>query len=230
MIVNSKLFVLSTVVLTVIMQMMVFIPRVVSLEFMIVGDWGKGGANGMTYNAVDEDNNDHLHHDNLGDVFTDENMDNRDNKNTKIQANDKQKSGATLNQAGIAKAMAQYASEQSDPPTFILSVGDNFYTKGVSSYTDPYWDYLWTSVYLAYDSLANIPWYPVLGNHDWGYGLTGVQAQVERTYRYPDGMWKMSSTNYSQLFDIGNGDSMLVLFCDTTTIAPSVNQCCNSKR
>jgi tartrate-resistant acid phosphatase type 5 len=140
------------------------------------------------------------------------------------------KKAATLNQAGIAKAMATYAaSRPAYPPKFIITVGDNFYTKGVSSSTDPYWDYLYTNMYLSYESLANIPWYPVLGNHDWGYGMTGVQAQLDRTIQNPSGMWQMASTNYSRTFDIGDGETLLVIFCDTTTLAPSVNQCCNSK-
>lgn len=244
----------------------VLLPLMQSVEFMIIGDWGKGGSNGKTYNGVDElptthDPNGGGRGEWVGDKikqFVDVHVLglNSSMNNLKSRAGENKGEGGaaagggggkgggggagqTLNQAAVAKAMASYASskqqlQQSNPaisaPQFIISVGDNFYTKGVSSYQDPYWDYLYTNIYLSYDSLANLPWYPVLGNHDWGYGYTGVQAQLDRTLHYPEGNWQMPSTNYSRTIDIGDDKTMLLVFCDTTTIAPYVNDCCNSKR
>lgn len=64
-----------------------------------------------------------------------------------------------------------------------------------------------------------------IGNHDYGYGATGVQAQIDRTLI--DDHWYMPSTNYSKTFNIPNGGTVAIIFVDTTTLAPSVNKCCN---
>ena len=48
-----------------------------------------------------------------------------------------------------------------------LTVGDNFYDSGVTDVNDPAWTDSWSSVYLGYPSLANLPWYAQLGNHDY---------------------------------------------------------------
>ena len=37
----------------------------------------------------------------------------------------------------------------------------------------------------------------------------------------------MPSTNYSKTFQIPSGGSVSIIFVDTTTLAPSVNKCCN---
>jgi len=43
--------------------------------------------------------------------------------------------------------------------------------------------------------------YAVFGNHDYGYGQTGVEAQIERHYTdLDDGLWAMTATNYSKVF------------------------------
>ncbi len=63
------------------------------------------------------------------------------------------------NQVAVAKAMAQYASNAVNKPSFVVALGDNFYTKGVSSTSDSLWTYLWNNIYLKYDSLKSLPWY-----------------------------------------------------------------------
>ena len=99
--------------------------------------------------------------------------------------------------------------------------------KGVYSTSDPMWSYLWTNVYLQFSSL-NIPWYAVLGNHDYGYGQSGVQAQIDKTQE--GGLWHMPALNYSQRFDLPSGSgSVEIIFIDTTTLAPSVTGTTNSK-
>ena len=118
--------------------------------------------------------------------------------------------------------MALYA--ESNPLEFIVTVGDNFYTLGVSSTSDSMWASLWSDVYLTYSSLR-VPWYSVLGNHDYGYGDKGVAAQIGRTA--VDEYWNMPATNYSRVFDLPGGGKMVIVFIDTTTLAPSQNKCCN---
>jgi DNA repair exonuclease SbcCD nuclease subunit len=86
---------------------------------------------------------------------------------------------------------------------------------------------------MIYESL-NIPWYAVFGNHDYGYGESGVRAQIDRNYVHDeDDLWKMESTNYTKRFCIDDVNicqySLQIIFIDTTTLAPSENACCNSK-
>jgi tartrate-resistant acid phosphatase type 5 len=145
--------------------------------------------------------------------------------------NSKQIAAKTTYQMQIATAMGNYASTADPKPSFLVALGDNFYNNGVYSATDPAWKYLWQDVYLQFDDL-NIPWYPVLGNHDYGYGATGVLAQLERSNLHTDDdAWEMPSTNYTKTFSIpgGKGGTVQIIFIDTTTLAPSVNKCCNEK-
>jgi hypothetical protein len=65
----------------------------------------------------------------------------------------------------------------------------------------------------------------LLGNHDYGYGAQGVQAQLDRTLI--DEYWSFPATNYSKTFDIPEGGTVTVVFIDTTILAPSENKCCN---
>jgi hypothetical protein len=70
-------------------------------------------------------------------------------------------------------------------------------------------------------------------NHDYGYGATGVQAQIDRNYKYEsDDLWQTESTNYTKVFNIPSSDPLVdnklqIIFVDTTTLAPSQNKCCN---
>ena len=69
--------------------------------------------------------------------------------------------------------------------------------------------------------------YAVIGNHDRGYGETGVQAQIDKTKDDTYGLWNMPATNYTKRFEI-NDVVMQIIFIDTTTLAPTENSCCNS--
>jgi acid phosphatase len=102
----------------------------------------------------------------------------------------------------VARAMDQYSSALTPRPSFVVALGDNFYTDGVQSSTDSLWDSLWKDVYLGFETL-NIPWYPVFGNHDYGYGSKGVQAQIDRSREHvDDDTWRLEATNYTKTFDI----------------------------
>ena len=61
-----------------------------------------------------------------------------------------------------------------------LNTGDNFYYYGVKSTSDPMWENTFEQIYTQ-DSLM-VPWYGVLGNHDYGYNPT-AQTQYEDIYR-----------------------------------------------
>jgi hypothetical protein len=115
-----------------------------SLNFLLLGDWGKGGNSGYIASNFD------------GNVVNNSTEDDDGKANGRVLKNN----DATY-QAAIAKAMGSYSDKFQ--PTFVVALGDNFYTNGVSSSTDVYWDYLWTNVYLDYYAALRIPWYPVLG-------------------------------------------------------------------
>lgn len=176
---------------------------------MVLADWGKGGYSGNI----------------LESSISSKPYDIDDNyqswKNGTV-------SGSSYTyQVAIAKAMGDWATTSNPKPTFLIAGGDNFYTNGVSSASDSLWESLWSDVYLGYDAL-NIPWYPVFGNHDYGYGVTGVRAQLDRTSQNPDGAWQFPATNYTKSFDIPGGGRVQIIFVDTTTLAPSENKCCNT--
>ncbi|GLD97867.1 hypothetical protein PINS_up006564 [Pythium insidiosum] len=56
---------------------------------------------------------------------------------------------------------------------FVVSVGDNFYSSGVSSVTDSQWTNTWVSRY-GIGSTLTVPWFSLLGNHDHKGQLAGA--------------------------------------------------------
>lgn len=74
---------------------------------------------------------------------------------------------------------------------FVISTGDNIYTSGVTSAQDPQWKTKFENMYLRYKEL-DIPWYAVLGNHDY---RGNVDAQIE--YGTVNPRWNMPSRYYS---------------------------------
>lgn len=195
------------------------------------------------------------------------------------------------------------------PISAIIALGDNFYNNGVSSTNDYLWEDLWREIYLnPYPNLSQIPWYAVLGNHDYGGGDTYAFAQVQRMYEqhkkiflsnsnlmedekdvkykrrlleenslsssnllmkeynsanditFEVDQWHLPAKNYSVKFEsrfdknkqstflnfeplksnnfesrsyykrttlFQNEVSVTIIFVDTTTLAPSLNKCCN---
>jgi len=55
-------------------------------------------------------------------------------------------------------------------PQFVANTGDNFYENGLNRRnTGGRWAQSWSKVYMRYSALRNLPWYGVLGNHDYNY-------------------------------------------------------------
>lgn len=71
------------------------------------------------------------------------------------------------NQSQVAMLMGTKAS--SLRPSFVISTGDNMYPNGLNSTDDPLFTKSFSSVYVA--PSLQVPWYAVLGNHDWGDGF-----------------------------------------------------------
>lgn len=192
-----------------------------TLRFFLIGDWGKGGNTGKYFSSFIGGADDDLTH-----------LAPEDPNTGKIQVEaDNNKNNKVLYQPHVARAMANVAANATPSPSFIVALGDNFYVNGVSSATDVLWTYLWSDVYLQYPSL-NVPWFAVLGNHDYGGGNAYSLAQVERSRLNLDhGLWNMPAKNYSKIFPIPGltNASVGILFIDTTTLAPSMNKCCNEQ-
>jgi tartrate-resistant acid phosphatase type 5 len=78
---------------------------------------------------------------------------------------------------------------------FVLLMGDNFYDVGVDSVTDPQWADKFEDPYANLD----LPFYPVLGNHDGGLFGTGVElwkGDVQVEYSDYSDKWTMPGRYY----------------------------------
>jgi len=91
----------------------------------------------------------------------------------------------------------------------IISVGDNFYDKGVQTATDSQWKSSFEEIYTA-SSLA-VPWYVILGNHDYK-GRPGAQLDYAKTH--PN--WKMPARYFSAVEPITKTESVEFFFIDTS--------------
>jgi tartrate-resistant acid phosphatase type 5 len=113
-------------------------------------------------------------------------------------------------QLEVGKQMGLWAAAH--PNNFIISVGDNFYPRGVVSETDPLWHFSFENVYTAH-SLQN-DWYPIFGNHDYG---SDPDAQIR--YSKISRRWNMPSRYYAKEMKIGKGkETALFVFIDTQPI------------
>lgn len=110
-------------------------------------------------------------------------------------------------QTDVAVAMAAAAAEVDS--RFVLSVGDNFYPKGVRSTDDTHWTESFETPYAA--ASLQTPWYAALGNHDHR-GL--IEAQID--YSKVSSRWRMPS-RYFQVAGAELGVPELDLFVMDTT-------------
>ncbi len=93
----------------------------------------------------------------------------------------------------VARAIATI--HQGTPFHFGITVGDNFYNRGVTSVNDRKWTQRWEEPYGG----LGIRFYPTLGNHDY-YG--NVKAQLD--YRSPNNNWQFPARQYS--FTVGDAE------------------------
>lgn len=110
-------------------------------------------------------------------------------------------------QIAVAKQMGDWA--KNNPNNFVISVGDNFYPRGVVSETDPLWHYSFENIYTAHSLQCD--WYPILGNHDYG-----SQPEAQVRYSKVSRRWNMPSLYYKKEFALGNAnEKVLMLMIDT---------------
>lgn len=96
-------------------------------------------------------------------------------------------------QSDVAKAIAAKCAK--DGCDFVQLLGDNIYDSGVSSVTDPQWN---TKFETPYGPVA-LPFYAVLGNHDYGGNGAGTEfgkGQYEVDYTAKSTKWKMPAKYY----------------------------------
>lgn len=127
----------------------------------------------------------------------------------------------TKNQTNVAALMSDVAA--ATPPVAVLSCGDNMYPNGLNSTDDPLFDRSFRNVYNG--NLDGVPWYAVLGNHDYGDGFwtlcerderedcdRGPHHQLGDSLHRRDSRWNMPDKNYVKRFGGGLVD---VFFIDT---------------
>ena len=114
----------------------------------------------------------------------------------------------SFHQKKVADAMGITAKRANS--SFIITTGDNFYEHGVKDTSDPQWQTSFENVYTA--SSLQIPWFPVLGNHDYNFN---PDAQV--AYKGSAARWTMSARYYDTSLAVGT-DSLLLVFMDTDPV------------
>ncbi|KAL8042730.1 hypothetical protein ABFS82_09G074000 [Erythranthe guttata] len=90
--------------------------------------------------------------------------------------------GGNFNQSRVATQMGEIGKKLGID--FVISTGDNFYYTGLKGVNDPMFKKSFTNIYTA--KSLQIPWYIVLGNHDY-MGSTG--AQLSPVLRKIDNRW-----------------------------------------
>jgi DNA repair exonuclease SbcCD nuclease subunit len=107
----------------------------------------------------------------------------------------------------IAELMGETASIAG--AEFVAALGDVHHYMGVQSVNDPLW---LTNYELTYKHPElMIPWYPILGNHEYQGNTSAVIAYSEVSRR-----WQMPGRYYSKVFDVSDSTKVLLLFIDTT--------------
>ncbi len=91
-------------------------------------------------------------------------------------------------QKEVAEAMLKF--HRRTPFDFAITLGDNFYPKGMESPSDPRWKTWWEEMYAP----LGIHFYASLGNHDWGLGDSPA-AEILYTQKSPS--WRMPATYYT---------------------------------
>ena len=95
-------------------------------------------------------------------------------------------------------------------PSFIISLGDNFYKKqfysdGIQKFNSPRFKTDWKDVY---KKLTEIPWYNTFGNHDW---YNSINAQI--SHHRLNKNW-----NSGLFYKLNAFENLAILFIDTNLL------------
>ncbi len=94
----------------------------------------------------------------------------------------------TPGQREAAAAMLQYHRQHRFD--FAITLGDNFYPRGMASPSDPRWKTTYEELYAP----LGVPFYASLGNHDWGMPDSPA---AEVIYSQRSASWRMPATRYT---------------------------------
>lgn len=114
-------------------------------------------------------------------------------------------------QREVAEAIA--VTHGDSPPDFVLTVGDNFYPKGVAGPGDPLWESHFETIYQG-PFWVGVVFYPTPGNHDH-------QGRLEGQIQYSDlsPRWEMPGPYRAFRRSLPGGGSVLLVALDTEPIA-----------
>ena len=124
-----------------------------------------------------------------------------------LVANDLGRNGY-YEQKPIAERMGKMAGELDVEA--VLALGDIHHFMGVESVNDPLWMTNYELIY-GHPELQ-IPWYPILGNHEY---RGNTQAVLD--YSNVSRRWQMPARYYSKVFE-EDGATLRVVFIDTTPL------------
>jgi tartrate-resistant acid phosphatase type 5 len=110
-------------------------------------------------------------------------------------------------QVEVATQMAKAADDIG--AKCVISVGDNFYEDGIASSKDPQWQSSFENVYG--DAALQIPWYVILGNHDY-HG--NCDAQIYYGQGHP--RWTMPARYFVQSQPVDAVTTADFFFLDST--------------
>lgn len=94
---------------------------------------------------------------------------------------------------------------------FIVASGDTFHYMGVQSTSDPLFLSNFENVYTHPET--QIPWFPILGNHEY---RGNTQAVID--YSQVSRRWEMPGPYYTKHFELENGETFDLIFIDTPPI------------
>ncbi|KAJ3067883.1 Tartrate-resistant acid phosphatase type 5 [Podochytrium sp. JEL0797] len=119
------------------------------------------------------------------------------------------------NMKNVAAAMDSWATQQNS--SAVISLGDNFYGKagtlysyeGVQSVNDPKFTGLWSNVFNG-PTLKNLPWWMILGNHDWY-----LKASQVYEMQYQNVNWNAPDFFYTKRVQVDTGVWASFIFIET---------------
>lgn len=111
----------------------------------------------------------------------------------------------------VAAVSAQIAkTAQQVDAKFVVNTGDNFYWCGIQNVTDFQVQKDWIEPFQN-DKALQVPWYGVLGNHEYGYNVT---AQLDLTNNYEN--WIMPDRYYTKRVQLSGSNYATMIFLDTS--------------
>ena len=91
---------------------------------------------------------------------------------------------------------------------FVAALGDVHHWMGIQSVSDPLWLSNFELIY-KHPQLM-LPWFPILGNHEYEGNTNATIAYSEISRR-----WQMPSRYYSKSYELSDSAEVLLLFIDT---------------